>query len=216
MGISVVLADDHPIVRHGLRGLLAEAGFRVVGEAGDGVETLHLVERLQPDVLVLDLLMPGLHGLEVTRQVPLRCRKTRVAVLSIVASEAYVLEALRNGASGYILKKAVTAELVEGVRKVAAGERYLSPPFSEESIAEYARRAGTPLPDPYDTLTNREREVLQLVAEGQTSPEIAARLFIGVRTVETHRSQILKKLGLRTPSELVRYAIRRGLLFLDD
>jgi DNA-binding NarL/FixJ family response regulator len=214
---SIVLADDHPIVRQGLRALLeAETDFRLIGEAGDGLEAVQLAERLCPNVLVLDLMMPGLNGLEVARRVSQRTPQTRIVILSMYASEAYVLEAMKNGAAGYVLKDSTAADLVKAIREVAAGRRYLSSPLSERAIEVYIESAkGTTL-DLYDTLTTREREVFQMVVEGRTNAEIAERLMISPRTVETHRANLTRKLGLRTQTELVRYALRRGILSLDS
>jgi DNA-binding NarL/FixJ family response regulator len=186
MPVSIFLADDHHVVRQGLRSLLeAQPDFVVVGEAADGLETVQQVERLKPNVLVLDLMMPGLYGLEVARQVQ---GITRVVILSMHASEAYVLEALQNGAYGYVLKDSTAADLVQAVRSAYEGRRFLSQPFSELAIAAYVQRSqSTPL-DPYNTLTTREREVLQLMAEGHTNNEISSRLSISPRTVEVHRA----------------------------
>ena len=214
---TIVLADDHHVVRQGLRALLeAEADFSVVGEAADGLEVAGLVERLEPDVLIVDVMMPGLGGLEVTRQVRQRCPKTRVVVLSMYASEAYVVEALRNGAGGYVLKDASAADLLEAVQAVAAGRRYLSPPLSERAIDAYVERAKAGRLDLYETLTTREREVLHLAAEGYSNPEVAARLSISPRTVETHRANLMRKLALQSQSDLIRYALRRGILPVED
>jgi two-component system, NarL family, response regulator NreC len=211
--VRVVLADDHHVVRHGLRTLLEAAGdFVIVGEAADGLEVMPLVERLAPQVLILDLMMPGLNGLEVTRQVHRQLPQVKILVLSMHTSEPHVLEALRNGAAGYAIKDATPTELLHAVREVAAGRRYLSGPLSERAIAAYAEKAQASVLDPYDTLTSREREVLQLSSEGHTLPEIAARLGISPRTVETHRTNLMHKLALRTQADLIRYAVRRGLL----
>lgn len=212
-GTTIVLADDHPVVRQGLRAVLeAEPDFCIIGEAGDGLETAQLVERLRPHVLVVDLMMPSLTGLEVTRQVRQRSPHTRVVMLSMYANEAYVLEALRNGAAGYVLKDAGADELVRAVREVAASRRYLSPPLSEGAIEAYLQKTqATPL-DPYETLTTREREVLHLAAEGLSNPEIGARLGISPRTAETHRANLMRKLGLQGQTDLIRYAIRRGII----
>ncbi len=213
---TLVLADDHPVVRQGLRAVLeAEPSFSVVGEVADGLEVLPLVERLRPDVLIVDVMMPGLSGLEVTRQVRQRSPGTRVLVLSMYANEIYVLEALRNGASGYVLKGASAADLVEAVRVAAAGRRYLSPPLSERGLEAYAERARAGTLDLYETLTTREREVLHLAAEGYSNPKIATRLGISTRTAETHRAHIMRKLGLQSQTDLVRYAVRRGILPLQ-
>jgi len=215
--IRILLADDHRIVREGFRALLqAQADFEIVGETGDGLETVRLVEQHKPQVLVLDLMMPGLNGLEVARQVTQRVPRTRIVVLSMHANEAYVLEALKNGACAYVLKDAGTAELVRAVREANAGRRYLSPPLSEPAIDSYIQRARTSDSlDLYDTLTNREREVLQLASEGHTNAEIATRLFISPRTVETHRANVMHKLGLRSQIDLVRYALQRGILPME-
>ena len=210
---TIVLADDHHVVRQGLRALIeAQPDLAVVGEAADGLEVPGLVERLAPDVLVVDIVLPGLGGLEVTRRVRHRAPRTRVVVLSMYATEAYVIEALRHGASAYVVKDASATELLRAVRAAAAGERYLSPPLSEKTIEAYLERAKTRPLDLYDTLTTREREVLHLAAEGHGNPQIAARLDIGVRTVETHRANLMRKLALHSQTDLVRFALARGLL----
>jgi len=214
---TIVLVDDHHILRQGLRALLeAEQDFHLIGEAGDGLEAVQLVERLRPDVLVLDLMMPGLSGLEVTRQVCQRSPHTRVIILSMHNNEAYVLEALRNGAAGYVLKDSSVADLVQAVRAVTAGRRYLSPLLSERAIEVYAQKAQEVAADPYETLTNREREVLHLVAEGCSNTKVAARLSISPRTAETHRANMMRKLDLHTQTDLIRYALRRGIIPLDE
>ena len=217
MTVSILLADDHPVVRQGLRALLeGESDFRIIGEVGDGLEASQLAERLQPDVLVLDLMMPGLNGLEVARQVSQRSPRTRIVILSMHSNEAYVLEALRNGATGYVLKDSSAADLVRAVREVTAGRRYLSPPLSERAIEAYTQKAKVAALDLYETLTTREREVLHLAAEGHTNREIADRLHISPRTVEVHRANMMHKLGLRTQTDLIRYALRRGILPMEE
>jgi DNA-binding NarL/FixJ family response regulator len=160
-------------------------------------------------------MMPSLNGLEVTRQVTKRTLQTRIIILSMHANEAYVREALRNGAAGYVLKESSAADLVQAVHEAIAGRRYLSPPLSERAIDAYVQKAEAATLDVYDTLTPREREVLHLVAEGNTTGTIASRLFISPRTVETHRTNLMRKLSLRTSAELVRYALQRGLLPLE-
>jgi DNA-binding NarL/FixJ family response regulator len=212
MTIRLALADDHLVVREGLRAMLeAEPDFEVVGQTGNGSDVPALVERVKPDVLVLDLMMPGIGGLDVIRELGQRGTATGIVVLSMHANEAYVLEALSSGAGAYVLKQSEAGELVRAVHEVAAGRRYLSPPLSDRALEAYLRQSESGAPE-RATLTPREREVLQLVAEGHTSPEIAERLFISPRTVETHRSNLMRKLGLRTPADVVRYAVRHGVL----
>lgn len=210
---TIVLADDHALVRQGIRALLvATAEFNVVGEASDGLEALDLAERLRPDVLIVDVSMPGLSGLEVTRRVSRHLPQTRVIVLSMHSHEAYVLEALRNGALGYVLKGAQVSELVEAIRTASAGHHYLSLPLNECVIAAYLVKAQGGALEPYDLLTAREREVLHLAAEGYNSAQVAVRLSISPRTAENHRGHVMQKLGLHSQTELVRYALRRGIL----
>jgi len=214
---AIVLADDHHVVRQGLRGLLeAEPDFSIAGEAADGLQAVDLVDRVKPDVLVIDLMMPGLSGLDVTRQVRQRSPRTHIVILSMHSNEAYVLEALRNGAAAYVLKDSTAADLVHAVREVVAGRRYLSPPLSERAIETYTEKAKSTLMDPYETLTTREREVLHLAAEGYTNTAIGDRLSISPRTVETHRANLMRKLGLQTQTDLVRYALRRGIVPMED
>jgi DNA-binding NarL/FixJ family response regulator len=211
--IAIVLADDHQVVRQALRVLLErEPGFAVVGETSDGLAVASLVEQLHPDVLVLDVVMPGLGGLDAAREVARRSPKTRVVMLSMHSSEAFVLQALRNGAAAYVLKEASGEELVRAIHRVMTGERYLSPPLSERAIESYVRRAQGAEVDIYETLTPREREVLHLTAEGLSNPEIGVRLGISPRTAETHRAHLMEKLALRNRAELVAYAVRRGLV----
>jgi DNA-binding NarL/FixJ family response regulator len=214
--ISIAIADDHEVVRLGLRTLLqAEADFRVVAEAADGLEAARVVERSRPDVLLLDLSMPGMGGFGVLRKVSRVAPLTRVLVMSIHSSESYAVQALRGGALGYATKDVAGGELVVAIRRVAAGHRYLAPAISERAIAAYLdvlEEAGL---DVWDTLTDREQEVLQLLAEGKTNAQIAEKFFISPRTVESHRANVMRKLGLRTQTDLVVFAIRRGLLPLD-
>ena len=214
---TIFLADDHQVVRQGLKALLdAESDLRVVGEAGDGLQTIKRVELVSPRVLVLDLMMPGLNGLDVIPQIKKLSPHTQVVILSMYSNEAYVLEALSSGASAYVLKDSSSDDLVHAVREAAAGRRYLSPPLSERAIEIYQQRAKATILDRYETLTTREKEVLHLAAEGHTSVEIAHRLGISTRTAETHRSNLMHKLDLHTQAELIRFAIRRGIVTLDE
>jgi two-component system response regulator NreC len=216
MALKLLLADDHQIVRQGLRAILkSEPDFQLVGEAADGLDTVRQVERLQPDVLVLDLMMPGLSGLEVTRQVAKRCPETRVVILSMHSNVAYVVEALRAGATAYVLKESGAEELVQAIRSVAAGKRYFSAPISEPALGAYVQKAEETALDPYHTLTAREREVLQLTAEGHSGIEISERLFISPRTVESHRANLMRKLGVRNQKELIRYALQRKIVPME-
>jgi DNA-binding NarL/FixJ family response regulator len=209
----ILLADDQLVMRQALRCLLErEADFQVVGEASDGLEVLPLVERLKPDVLITDITMPGLYGLEVTRRVRDQMPATGVVVLSRYPNEWYVTEALRLGAFGYVVTQANAAELLRAVRLVARGRRYLGAPLSEESIDVWMARAARAGTDPYETLTSREREILQLVAEGHSSSAIARRLGISARTAEAHRANVMRKLRLRNQTGLIRYALSRGVL----
>jgi two-component system, NarL family, response regulator NreC len=217
--VRIVLADDHAMVREGVRALLrAEADLEVVGEAGDGLTALEMVERLRPDVLVADLMMPGLGGLELTRQAARRSPRTRVVILTMHAAEPFVLEALERGASAYVLKDRGVAELVRAIHETVSGRRYLSPPLSDKAVTAYApmAREQKARHDPYERLTFRERQVLHLAAEGLRNTAVAERLGISVRTAETHRSRVLGKLGLRSQTELVRWALRRGVVTLDE
>lgn len=215
--IRIVLAEDHEVMRKGLLALLEKVpDLEVVGETSDGLETMALVEKLTPDVLIADLMIPGLPGIEVVRRVAHRFPKVKVVVLSMHTSEAHVLEALRSGASAYVPKGAPAAELLKAIAEAAAGRRYLSPPLSDDAVEAYLRGGAPVPPDTYSQLTDREREVLQLVAEGLKSSAVAQRLGISVRTVETHRANLATKLGLHGQTEIVRYAMEHGLIFVDE
>jgi two-component system, NarL family, response regulator NreC len=213
---TIALADDHALIREGLRTVLdVEPDWFVVGEAADGLEAIDLVDRLRPDVLIVDLMLPNLSGLEVIRQVRRRAPQTHIIALSMHTNESYVLAALRNGAEAYVLKDAGSADIIQAVREVLVGRRYLSPPLSQYALETYIEKAkGAPL-DPYETLTTREREVLHLVAQGETTLAIAARLVLSPRTVETHRTNLMRKLRLRTQIDLLRYALQRGITSQD-
>jgi DNA-binding NarL/FixJ family response regulator len=213
--IDAVLADDHPIVRQGLRTLLEGQGnCRVVGEASDGLTAIGLIVDLRPDLAVLDVQLPDLGGLEVARRTREQSPGTRVIMLSMHGDEPYVLDALRNGAVGYVLKGSATTDLLAAVDAARNGRRYLSAPLTERALDAYAQlvsNAPRP-PDRYDLLTAREREVPQLAAQGLTNTEIGARLAISPRTAETHRANLQRKLGIQGQTDLVRYALERGLL----
>lgn len=212
--ISILLAEDHAVVRQGVRAIFeAEADFHLVGETDGGLETVRRVRELSPDVLVLDLMMPkDVSGLEVARQVRQQRPETRIVVLTMHADEPYVVEALRAGAVAYVLKAAPVKDLVHAVREAHAGRRYLSPPLDAVAIADFERRTADWNLDLYETLTTREREVLQLAVQGRTNGEIADSLNISRRTVETHRASFMRKLELRNPSQLHAFAARRGLV----
>ncbi len=213
MMLKLLLVDDHGIVRQGLRALLEnEADFQLLGEAANGLQAVRQAERHQPDVVVMDLIMPDLNGIEASRQITRRCPSTRVLVLSMHSDVAYAAEAVRAGATGYVLKEACAEELVQAIRTVAAGKRHFSPPLTEGAISIYLRKSGSQPLDPFAALTEREREVLQLTAVGHSGVEIAGRLFISPRTVESHRASLMRKLGLHNQKELVRYAVERGVL----
>ena len=215
--LTIVLADDHHVVRQGLRTLLEGAlDCSVVGEAADGRAAIELVKRLLPMVLVVDMVLPHLNGLDVIRQAQQSAPQTRIVVLSMHADESYVREALRAGATAYVLKESHADEFVQAVRQAAAGKRYLSPPLTERALDAYiAQSVETPF-DLAETLTGREREVLVMAAQGGTTAEIAARLSLSGRTVEAYRARMMRKLGLRSQVDLVRYALRQGLIALED
>jgi DNA-binding NarL/FixJ family response regulator len=213
--IRTVIADDHPVVLRGLYELLdREDDCEVVGEAEDGLAAIDMIVRLKPQVAVIDVQLPNLNGLEVARRARVDSPETRVVMLSMYAEEAYVLDALRQGALAYVLKASTTTDLIAAVHAAAAGRRYLSAPLSERGIDEYLERAQAadqPI-DRYSLLTNREREVLELLARGITYAEIGEKLAISPRTVETHRANLMRKLGLKTQADLFLFAIKRGFI----
>jgi two-component system, NarL family, response regulator NreC len=216
MTIRIVLADDHTILRQGLKSLLAEEhDIQILGETGDGIEALQLVERKKPDILVVDVMMPGMNGLEVTRQVKEHFPEVKIVVLSMHMKEAYVMEAIRNGASAYVLKDSQATDLISAIRGVMQGRRFLSPPLTERILDDYFQKASQ-LADPFDILTGRERQVFQLVAEGLTSTEIAAKLSIGPSTVDVYRNNIMQKLHLKNRTDLIRLAFKRGIISEEE
>ena len=213
--IRVVLVEDHTLVRAGIRALLEKLGWvQVVGEAGDGREAISLVKTQRPDVVLLDITMSDLNGLEVTDRLRNSLPNVRVVIISMHRSEEYVLQALRAGAMGYVLKDASMSELEIALKAVMNGETYLSPPVSKYVVSDYVRRVGggTYL---FDELTRRQREVLQLIAEGSTTKEIAQKLNIDVKTADTLRTQLMKRLDIHNIAGLVRYAIRMGVVTAD-
>ena len=205
----ILLADDHAVVRNGFRRILtAEPDLEVVGEAANGQEALDRAAELQPDVVVMDVTMPELNGIEATRRLMESSPRTRVLALSMHKDGVYVREILRAGARGYLLKDSGESDLLTAVRAVARGEGYLSPAVSDAVLNDYRRH----VTDPLDLLTSREREVLQLIAEGKTNKEVATHLNLSVYTVEAHRGRIMEKLNLHSTGELVRFAMRNGLV----
>ena len=212
MTANILLADDHAMIREGLRMVLeTQPDFHVVGLAANGLDAVAQAERLKPDLVIVDIQMPGLSGLDVVRQLKQRLPQSRVIVLSMYDEEEYVLGVMRDGALGYVLKESSAENLVDAVRAVLAGERYLSPRLAERAFRSYIDRS-TPGDDRYETLTNREREVLHLSAEGFNGPEIARRLSISPRTVEVHRANLMRKLGLHSQDELVQYARQKKII----
>lgn len=211
--VTVVLADDHRMVRQGLRALLGTvSSFRILAEAADGLEAVRLANHLQPDVLVADLRMPGLNGLEVARHIRQHCPRTQVVILSMHLTVPCVAAALRAGASAYVLKEAGAEELIAAIHAAVAGERYLSQALPHTAITAYLAQGGGEVSEPYPDLTPREREVLQLTVEGYSGTQVARRLFISRRTVESHRASLMRKLGVRNQKELIRFALRQMAL----
>ncbi len=217
MSIRVLLADDHRIVRQGLRALLsAQPDIVVVGETGDGRETVQLAESLQPDVVVMDISMPLLNGIEATRQIVSRTPEVTVVVLSMHGGDEYIFQALQAGALGYVLKQSADTELMMAVRAAQRGESFLSPAIAQRVINSYLQQAEAPqTQDRYELLTEREREVLQLVAEGKNVRETADLLCISSRTAAKHKANLMTKLDIHHTAGLVRFAIRRGVVALD-
>ncbi len=214
MPIRILLADDHTVVRDGLRALLEkQTDMAVVAEAADGRETVQLAEELNPDIVIMDIAMPNMNGIEATRRIVSSNSHTAVVILSMHQDESYVLRSLKAGAKGYLLKDSLRSDVIDAIRSVALGRSYLSRKVSrmlqEDYVRELERRG---LDDSYELLTDREREVLQLVAEGRTNKEVATMLNISLTTVETHRTHILQKLGVHSVPELILYAVRKGII----
>ena len=212
--LRLLIGDDHTLMRHGLRKILEERqDWEVVAEAGDGRAAVQQTLELEPDVAVLDIGMPLLNGIEATRQIVRRKPHVRVLILSMHADEAYVTQAVTAGASGYVLKDSAGADLVGAIAAVAAGKSFFSPPVARVLLDDYTRRLSEKgISDRYDSLSEREREIFQLVAEGHSTKEIAAMLSVSPTTVETHRAHIMQKLDVHNTAELVLYAVRRGVI----
>jgi len=215
MTVTILLVDDHPMIRQGLRNLLGDVSdFQVVGEASDGLEALREIELKKPDVLVIDIMMPNLNGLGVLVQIQKLSPHTQAIVFSMQSAEVYVIEAMRAGAAGYILKDTGPGEIVQAIYAVMSGNRYLSEQLSVWLEENSLRVDGMPV-DLQQTLTMREREIIQMVAEGQSSNQIGNKIGISPRTVEIHRSNLMKKLNLKNQAELILYAIKHGIIALD-
>lgn len=212
--IRVLISDDHTILRSGLKMLLnAESDIEVVGEATTGEEAIRLAEQLHPDLVLMDISMPGMGGIDATAEIKRQHPEVRVLMLTMHENEAYLFRTIKAGGSGYVLKKAADTELIDAIHQVMQGGAFLRPSVTKALVKDYLERVETgEARDSYGTLTEREREILKLIAEGHTNPEIAKLLVISVRTVETHRAHIMDKLGIHQRSELVKYALRKGLL----
>ncbi|MEO8129032.1 MAG: response regulator transcription factor [Bryobacteraceae bacterium] len=212
--ISIILADDHAVMRRGLRLILEQReDFKVLGEASDGREVVALAESLKPDVAVLDITMPNLNGIEAARQIQAKQPSVAIVVLSMHADEGYVLRALKAGARGYLLKESPESDFIQAVRSVSEGKSFFSPVVSRMLVEDYVRQLqDKDIEDSYELLTSREREILQLIAEGKSNKDVANMLNLSLYTVETHRSNILEKLNLHSVPELILYAVRKGVI----
>ncbi|MFC2059763.1 response regulator [Chloroflexota bacterium] len=211
--IKMLVVDDHAIMRDGIRALLSlYDDIEIVGEASDGNEAIAKAQELMPDVVVMDIAMPGMDGLEATRRIKKNNSKVRILVLTQYDNREYILSSIKAGAAGYVPKKALGSELISAIRTVCKGNSFLYPSAASALITDYLRRTDE---DPFDRLTAREREILKLIAEGHTSREIAAMLFVALKTVLGHRAKIMQKLDIHNRTELIRYAMRKGLVSMD-
>jgi two-component system response regulator NreC len=211
---TILLADDHTVIRSGLRMVLEkQSDFQVVGEAGDGRQAVKMAEELNPDVVVMDIAMPNLNGIDAAKQIVSQNSRVAVVVLSMHSDESYVMRALKSGAKAYLLKDSAEADLIRAVRAVVEGKSFFSPAVSRMLLEDYVRQLQQRgAEDSYELLSPREREILQLIAEGKTNKEIAAMLNLSLYTVETHRTHILQKLNLHSVPELILYAVRKGII----
>ena len=216
MSIKVLLVDDHAIIREGLRSLLEkQPEMEVIADTDDGRKALDLVRELLPDLIIMDITMPGLNGIEATRRITAEFPAVKVIALSIHSKRRYVVDMLSAGAAGYILKECLFDELVKAIRAVAAGERYLSSRITDVVVSDYVKRLSATTDSPLETLSIREREVLQLVAEGKSTKQIALELHVSTKTIEANRRQIMEKLNIHSVAELTKYAVREGLTTLE-
>jgi len=216
MKTKIILADDHKIIREGLRSLLEkQLDMEVIAEAHDGLTTVHLVQKLLPDIVIMDIGMPDMNGIEATRQIMTETKGVKVIALSMHSDRRFVLQMLKVGASGYLLKDSAFEELISAIHTVMANQPYLSPKITDVVVKEYLHGFPKKESTVFTILTAREREVLQLLAEGKTTKQIASALYISVKTIETHRQQIMEKLNMHSIAELTKYAIREGLTSLE-
>jgi len=216
MSIRVLLVDDHTIIREGLRSLLEkQPEMEVIADTNDGRKALYLVRQLLPNIVIMDISMPGLNGIEATRQIIAEFPDIKVIALSIHSKRRFVADMLSAGATGYILKECLFDELVQAIKAVAAGGRYLSPKITDVVVSDYVKRLSTSAESPFEALKTREREVLQLVAEGKSTKQIALELHVSTKTIEANRRQIMDKLNIHSVAELTKYAVREGLTTLE-
>jgi DNA-binding NarL/FixJ family response regulator len=216
MSIKVLLVDNHAIIREGLRSLLEkQPEMEVIADTDDGRKAIELVRELLPDIVIMDITMPGLNGIEATRQITAEFPDVKVIALSIHSKRRYVADMLSAGATGYILKECLFDELVQAIKAVAAGGRYLSPRITDVVVSDYVKRLSASADSPFEALKTREREVLQLVAEGKSTKQIALELHVSTKTIEANRRQIMEKLNIHNVAELTKYAVREGLTTLE-
>jgi DNA-binding NarL/FixJ family response regulator len=216
MSIQVLLVDDHAIIREGLRSLLdKQPELEVIADTDDGRKAIELVRELLPDIVIMDITMPGLNGIEATRQITAEFPQVKVIALSIYSKRRFVADMLSAGATGYILKECLFDELVQAIKAVAAGGRYLSPRITDVVVSDYVKRLSASTESPFEALKAREREVLQLVAEGKSTKQIALDLHVSTKTIEANRRQIMEKLNIYNVAELTKYAVREGLTTLE-